>query len=69
MQVSIKTKYKFGKPERAITDGQCRDTGNIGYKTHNQKQTIQKVQYRKLKKMSYMDPTNKPGVHTCTREQ
>ncbi len=42
MQVSIKTKYKFGKPERAITDGQCRDTGNIGYKTHNQNKQYKK---------------------------
>jgi hypothetical protein len=39
MQVS---KYKFGKPERATTNGQCRDTGNIGYKTHNQNKQYKK---------------------------
>lgn len=42
MQVSNKTKYPFGKPERAITNGQYRDTGNIGHKTQNQNKQYKK---------------------------
>jgi len=50
----------------AIKNGQSRDTGNIDHTRHRTttSKTKNTTQHRNLKKMSNMDPTNKPADDT-----
>ena len=50
------------KTEKAIKNGQSRDTGNIGHTKHKKTNKT----YQKTKKMSNTDPTKNRGKPRCS---
>ena len=56
-------------PERAIKNGQSRDTDNIGYTRHRAEINKAKHTAQKIKNMSNNDSIKKPRVNSGAREE
>jgi hypothetical protein len=56
------------KTERAIKNGQSRETGNIRYTRHNTKTNKTNTQHRKLKRYPTLDSTKNRGENTGASE-
>ena len=62
--MQVQFKQKLEKLERAIKNGQSRDTGNICYTRHRTKTNKIKHTTQKTKKRSNTDPTE---IRGCTQ--